>query len=73
LWQIIANTQEYVVHAKAAAPRCLSIAQRSDFFLPLEPPPWCIEMEKWPYHTLAWKEWLSDRRAGKIRPLPFAQ
>lgn len=28
----------------------------------------CID--KWPYHTDAWKQWLSDTRAGKCPPLP---
>jgi hypothetical protein len=27
---------------------------------PPEPPLWCIELDKWPYHTNEWKEWLSD-------------
>ena len=48
LWEIFANTQALVSHAKAATPRCLTVAQRTTFFLPAEPPPWCIELEKWP-------------------------
>ena len=59
-----------VSHAKAAVPRCLTPAQRKAFFLPPEPPAWCIEMEKWPYDTPAWKQWLADTRAGKNPPLP---
>jgi WD40 repeat protein len=70
-WRIFADTQELVSHVKAAIPRCLTTVQRSVFFLPPEPPHWCIELEKWPYHTLAWKQWLSDTRAGK-NPRPFA-
>jgi WD40 repeat protein len=73
LWEIFANTQELVLHAKAAIPRCLTAAQRSQFFLPPEPPLWCIEQEKWPYHTDAWKRWLSEIRAGKNPPLPGPQ
>jgi hypothetical protein len=65
LWEIFANAQELVSHAKAAIPRCLTAVQRNEFFLPPEPPMWCIELEKWPYHTDAWKQWLSDTRAGK--------
>ena len=38
-----------------------------------EPPLWCVELEKWPYHTDAWKRWLSDTRAGKNPPLPVAE
>jgi WD40 repeat protein len=71
LWKAFANTQELVSHAKAAVPRCLTPAQRNAFFLPPEPPPWCIEPKKWPYHTDAWKRWLSDTRAGKSPPLPL--
>jgi hypothetical protein len=43
------------------------------FSCPPEPPPWCIELEKWPYHTDEWKQWLSDTRAGKNSPLPAAE
>jgi hypothetical protein len=35
-------------------------AQRKAFFVPPEPPAWCIEMEKWPYDTPEWKQWLAD-------------
>jgi dipeptidyl aminopeptidase/acylaminoacyl peptidase len=70
LWEIFANTQELVSQAKAAVPRCLTSEQRKVFFLPPEPPQWCVELEKWPYHTEAWKQWLSDTRAGKSPPLP---
>src|SRR5262249_55574570 len=68
LWEIFADTQELVSHAKAGIPRCLTIAQRNAFFLAPEPPPWCIEMEKWPYNTPVWKQWLADTRAGKNPP-----
>lgn len=55
LWSIFADTQEMVSHAKAIVPRCLTPAQRSAFFLPLEPPHWCIELAKWPYDMTALK------------------
>jgi len=73
VWKIFANTQELVSHAKAAVLRCLTPAQRKAFFLPPEPPLWCIEPGKWPYNTNAWKQWLSDTRAGKNPPLPAAE
>jgi hypothetical protein len=73
LWDVFANTQELVSHAKAAIPHCLTPAQRKVFFLSPEPPMWCIELEKWPYHTDQWKQWLIDTRAGKNPPLPTAQ
>ena len=58
--------------AKAVVPRCLTPAQRKALFLAPEPPQWCIEMEKWPYNTPAWKQWLADKRVGKNSPLPVA-
>jgi WD40 repeat protein len=73
LWEIFANTQELVSHAKSAIPRCLTPMQRKAFFLAPEPPFWCIELEKWPYDTDAWKQWLSDTRAGKSPPFPAAE
>jgi WD40 repeat protein len=48
LWEIVANTELLISHAKAAIPRCLTPAQRKAFFLLPEPPLWCIELEKWP-------------------------
>ncbi len=49
----------------------LTVAQHRAFFLDPEPPDWCIEMEKWPYHKPAWKQWLADKRAGKQVELPI--
>ena len=72
IWDVFPDTQALVSHAKAAVPRCLTPAQRKAFFLPPEPPAWCIEMEKWPYDTPEWKQWLADKRAGKNPPLPAA-
>jgi hypothetical protein len=64
------DTQSLVSAAKAAVPRCLTPVRRKTFFLPPEPPSWCIEMEKWPYNTPEWKQWLADTRAGNNPPLP---
>jgi hypothetical protein len=64
---------EVIEQAKAAVPRCLTSEQRKAFFLPPEPPLWCIELAKWPYNTDAWKQWLSDTRAGKNPPPPAAE
>ena len=63
LWDIFANVQELMAHAKVRIPRCLTPAQRNAFFLPLEPPLWCIEMEKWPYNT-------ANPEAGPPTPAP---
>ena len=42
-------------------------AQRRSFFLPLEPPAWCIEMEKWPYNTPSGRHRLT-RQARPEKP-----
>jgi hypothetical protein len=71
LWGVFADTQKLISAAKMVAPRCLTAEQReASFFLPAEPPAWCIEMAKWPYQTAAWREWLADERAGKNPRLP---
>jgi WD40 repeat protein/energy-coupling factor transporter ATP-binding protein EcfA2 len=72
IWDVFPNTQALVSRAKAEVPRCLAPAQRKAFFLAPKPPAWCIEMEKWPYDTPEWKQWLADTRAGKNPPLPAA-
>jgi hypothetical protein len=72
LWTIFANTQELVTHGKVVVPRCLTSMQLAGFPLLPEPPVWCIDKEKWPYQTRAWKEWLSEKRAGRSPPLPPA-
>jgi WD40 repeat protein len=47
--------QNLVTRAKNDVPRCLTIQQRQAFSLAPEPPPWCIEMAKYPYHPDAWR------------------
>jgi hypothetical protein len=73
IWDVFTDTQALVSAAKAAVPRCLTAEQRQTFFLPAEPPAWCIDMAKWPYDTPEWKQWLADKRAGKNPPLPSEQ
>ena len=41
-----------------------------EYFLEKEPPDWCIESDKWPYQSQAWKDWLRKKRAHVKRPLP---
>jgi WD domain, G-beta repeat len=72
IWDTFADTQALVSRAKADIPRCLTPKQRKAFYLPPEPPQWCIELEKWPFNTPEWKRWLRDARAGKNPPLPTA-
>lgn len=71
LWRFFSTTQELVDYAIQAVPRCLSSAPRSEAFLDSAPPAWCIEREKWPYATQAWKEWLAFKRANANPPLPY--
>jgi WD domain, G-beta repeat len=73
VWVFPTSTQALMSQAKAVVPRCLTPAQRKAFYLPPEPPAWCIEMVKWPYDTPDWKQWLNDKRAGKNPRLPAAQ
>jgi hypothetical protein len=70
VWRIFFITQNLVDNAKDAVPRCLTRERRERAFLDPEPPSWCIEKEKWPYHTAEWKQWLADRAAGRNPPLP---
>jgi len=67
---ISGSTQELVERAKERVPRCLTRDQREKAFLAAEPPAWCIEMEKWPYHTQDWKDWLRFKIANADPPLP---
>ena len=53
--------------------RAASPLRGAAFFLRPEPPAWCIEMEKRPYATAEWKQWLADKHAGKDLPLPLEQ
>jgi hypothetical protein len=56
IWDVFPDTEAFVSAAKAAIPRCLTPAQRKAFFLPPEPPAWCIELAKWPYNAPEWKQ-----------------
>src|SRR5215813_3914626 len=56
--------------APALRRHAAACTQGRSFFLDPGPPAWRIEMEKWPYHTPAWKQWLADRKAGKPVDMP---
>jgi tetratricopeptide (TPR) repeat protein len=56
--------------AKQIVPRCLTRARREAAFLDAAPPAWCIDMAKWPYHTLVWKAWLKGRANESALPMP---
>ncbi|MGO9171656.1 MAG: AAA family ATPase [Rhodomicrobium sp.] len=51
LWEVFPRRQNLIDDVKTFVPRCLTPRQRENFFLPREPPSWCIEMEKWPYRS----------------------
>ncbi len=69
LWHFFSNTHELIDIVKKAIPRSLTLSQREMAFLDPEPPSWCVEMAKWPYHTSDWKEWLQHKRASRNPPL----
>ena len=66
IWDVKTG-QVLIDYAKSRLPRCLTEVQRKEYYLPAEPPSWCIEMAKWPYQTPAWKAWLATQRNGKVR------
>jgi WD40 repeat protein len=64
LWRVFASTQDLVNTAKDHMRRCLTPAQRKQYFLPEAPPFWCVERRLWPYQA-----WLAARKAGRDAPL----
>ena len=72
VWEVFPDTQALVSAAKAAVPRCLTLAQRKAFYLSPDPPAWCVEKAKWPFNTAEWEQWLRDLQDGENPPLPAA-
>lgn len=71
VWDLASTTtQELTAECKRLLPRCLTPEQREQAFLEPEPPAWCIEMAKWPYHTRDWEERLKFKRANANQPSP---
>jgi hypothetical protein len=70
VWDVFPDTQALVSAAKAAVPRCLTLAQRKAFYLSSDPPAWCVEKGKWPFNTAEWEQWLRDLQDGENPPLP---
>jgi WD40 repeat protein len=70
LWQVFGSTQELVNAAKDHMRRCLTPAQRKQYFLPDAPPLWCVERRLWPYHTDDWQVWLAAHKSGHEVALP---
>src|SRR5262249_13733971 len=63
LWRVWPTSQALVNDAKSRAARCLTPAQRKQYFLPEPPPLWCIERRLWPYDTDDWRSWLPKHKA----------
>jgi hypothetical protein len=70
IWRLFETNQEEIEEARRFASRCLAGKERQAAFLDPEPPSWCVEMEKWPYQTQYWKDWLRFRRDNADPPLP---
>jgi WD40 repeat protein len=70
VWRVFPNTDDLVEEAKRAIPRCLTRVEREEAFLNRIPPAYCAELEKWPYQSQAWKDWLKYTRENLDPPLP---
>jgi WD40 repeat protein len=73
LWRLFPTTQALVDAAKKSIPQCLTTNERKAAFLDPEPPARCIELQKWPNDTQAWKDWLARRQTGQKPPMPKAE
>jgi WD40 repeat protein len=71
-WRLLPTIAEATALAKSLVPECLSPQARQNRGLEPNPPPWCIEMNKRPYDTPQWRQWLAAKQAGKSPPLPPA-
>jgi WD40 repeat protein len=70
LWRVWPTLEDLVNAAKRRASRCLSLAQREQYFLPDAPPLWCVERRLWPYENDDWQAWLTARKSGHEVALP---
>jgi hypothetical protein len=70
IWSVFQTTQQLINESKRTVSRCLTSVERQMYFLDPEPPAWCIEMEKPPYATQDWKDWLRYKRSNENPPFP---
>ena len=83
LWRVFPTTQDLIDAAKADLVRCLTPAERAQFYLPPEPERWCVtgaglEAEPdpaqwrplWPYQSQEWRDWLLAKDRGEAPELP---
>jgi hypothetical protein len=59
-----------VTASKRVTASCIPLAERKSFYLPDEPPEWCLTLRKRPYDNNAWRQWFLDKKAGKHPALP---
>jgi hypothetical protein len=64
-WSVFPTAEDLIETARAHVPICISPAERTAFYLPVEPPDWCIELAKIPYNTDDWRRWLAAKKTGK--------
>jgi WD40 repeat protein len=70
LWSVPPSGKDLIALAEQIVPRCLTPEERESASLTPEPPDWCIDLQKLPYNTSAWKEWLDQKRSNKNVPMP---
>jgi hypothetical protein len=76
----VLSLQDAIAAARGRASRCLTGAQRTQYFLPPEPPEWCVRRRLWPFYDEEWQVWLAKHRAwvatgrqGEVPSLPKAE
>jgi WD40 repeat protein len=72
IWTVFPTTSDAINTARKIIPRCLTRLERNEAFLDPAPQLWCVEMEKWPYNTKPWKDWLEQKAKGLNPDLPPA-
>jgi WD40 repeat protein len=70
---VFSRVDDAVQAARKAVVRCLTPEERKAAFVDVEPPDWCIEMDKPPYQAAGWKSWLAERKAGQALPMPASE
>ena len=69
-WQMLPTAKDAAAYAENIVPECLAPDDRKTLGLDAAPPRWCIEMNKRPYDTQDWRQWLTQKDAGQSPPLP---
>ena len=67
---LFASYHDLLARARTLLTHCLNSEERTDLGLDPVPPRWCIEQQKYPYGTSAWREWLKMTDKGQTAPLP---